>query len=133
MCLCFRWQKYTIFLLLLIVEDYFHCFCPVVPPNLFSILPVCDFRGGKANTFGADWPYAARGPHARITPPHCGLRPCAGLQRWYPYGIHPREMVIVSMTTSRHSALASQYLYFSFQQLRKYFRNSFSRGLFCGS
>ena len=27
----------------------------------------------------------------------------------------------------------SQYLYFSFQQLRKYFRSSFSRGLFCGS
>ena len=88
MCLCFRWQKYTIFLLLLIVEDYFHCFCPVVPPNHFSILTVCDFHGGKANTFGADRPYAARGPHARITPPHCGLRPCAGLLRWYPSGIH---------------------------------------------
>ena len=133
MCLCFRSQKYTIFLLLVIVEDYFYCLSPVVPSDEFSILTVCDFRGVKVHGPVARGSRAARGPHARITPPHCGLRPCAGLQRWYPYGIHSREMVIVSMTTSRHSALASQYLYFSFQQLRKYFRSSFSRGLFCGS
>ena len=34
-------------------------------------------------------PFTRReGTHARITSPHCGLRPCAGLPIWYPYGIH---------------------------------------------
>lgn len=81
MCLCFRWQKYTIFLLLLIVEDYFHCLYSVVPPNQFSILTECEFRGGKVHDPVARGSCAARGPYARITPPHCGL------VQGYRYGI----------------------------------------------
>lgn len=43
-------QKYTFFYTPMMASDFFcffSCFCPAVPPNLFSILPACGFRGGK--------------------------------------------------------------------------------------
>ena len=104
MCLCFRWQKYTIFLLLLIVEYYFDL-CPVVPAKHFPILQVCDFRGGMHRTPARATSAPRGGLCAASQRPT--LRSLRSLMRGYrdsiPVGMHPRAMGIVPITTSERS------------------------------